>query len=866
MITDEARPLGTSRSPAGRDAAEPRASARREIEVLKFGGSTLADPSRLRATLDMIASAAANGPVAVVVSALGDTTDLLLTARTAAAAGSVTQAVATVDEIIELAARSFEQALESDSMRAQARRPSEIIRELAERTLAPLRKLLGAIGDIGDCPPALTDQVLGFGELTSASLVSEALRLRGVDAVPVDARTWVVTDDHHGAAEVDWQATSSRARELTASADWLRAGRVTIHTGFLGATAAGRPTTLGRNGSDYTAAILARALGAARVTIWTDVSGVMTADPFLVDEAYPVPILSYREALELAGLGLRMFHPRTMIPLLSAGIPMHIRNSARPEDHGTIVDAVGSTDDKRPTCVASLEDMALLSIEGSHRTGEARIATRGLAALDRAGIATSFAAYAHHGNGVALVVRREDGPRASRLLEEELDREIARGDLAVPTLTAPVSVITLVAEAMGRTPNVAGRFFGAIGALGINVRAASQGATSRAISCVVDAADTAVTVQAVHSAFNLAKEQVNVLLLGKGTVAGGLLEQLAAERANLTQRHDIDVRLFGVIDRASEISSSEGLDPREVKAQLRESSAAPDVVAMLERLRRLPVPILVDCTGADGMERIYEEAFARGVHVVTANKKPFTLPSARREALFAAARSAHRGLRYETTVGASLPVIETVKNLFRTGDRVHLIEGSFSGTLGYLANAVSSGQRLSSAVRAAHALGYTEPHPRDDLLGVDAARKALILARELGLEVELEDIDVEPFVPRELLASEDREAFFQALEAYDATFEAKVEGLRAEGLVLRYLARVPWPADGERARIRVAPVGVPSHHPAAKLRGTEALVAFHTARYDEYPLLVQGAGAGGAVTAAGVLADILALSQTLRGR
>jgi aspartokinase/homoserine dehydrogenase 1 len=830
-----------------------------ELAVLKLGGSTLADPRRVASVLDVIADARTRGAVAVVVSALGDTTDALLSAADAAAGGDASAADAIVDRLVATSANSLVEAV------GGAASVAESLRATVTRSFAPLRSILAAIAVLRDCSPAARDGVLAFGELTSAALFREALRSHGIDAEAIDARTWVVTDDRHGNADVRWDATLARVAQRERA--WRGRGVVTVHTGFLGATEDGRATTLGRNGSDYTAALLARALGATGVTIWTDVSGVLTADPTIVDDAYPVPALSYREALELAGLGLRMFHPRTMIPLLTAGIPMRIRNSARPEDPGTLVDATGSPDESRATCVVSLEDMALVALEGSHRTTDARVATRALAALGRAGITASFAAHAHHGNGIAIVVKRADAERAAEAIGEELARELARGDLARPTIDAPVSLLTLVAEAMGKTPNVAGRFFGAIGAIGVNVRAASQGATSRAISCVIEDRDTVAAVRAVHAAFNLAREQVNVLLLGKGTVGKNFLDQVTAEGPALRERHEIDVRLFGVVDRRASLSAATGIDPRTARTRLAESSAPADVIALLDELRRLPVPVLIDCTAADGMERIYEEAFARGVHVVTANKKPFALPTTRRDALFAAARRAHRGLRYETTVGASLPVIDTLQNLVRTGDHVRLVEGSFSGTLGFLANAVSAGERLSVAVQQAHARGYTEPNPADDLGGVDAARKALILARELGFVVDLEDVEVQPFVPKELLAAPDREALFRALERHDATFAAGIASLRSEGRVLRYLARIEPPLEpGRRARVRVAPTGVGADHPAARLRGTEALVAFHTERYAEYPLVVQGAGAGGSVTAAGILADVLSLSQSLRGR
>ena len=827
-----------------------------DVRVFKFGGTSVGAAPRLAQVLRIIRDAHAHGPLAVVVSAPGDTTDWLLDAGRHAAAGDLARAETVVDDIVAVARDAVRGALEA--LGAQWVDAPSVI----GATLADLRRLLGGVAVVGEFSGAIRDHVLSFGERLSSRLVAGALGALGVPATPVDARTWVVTDDTFGAAKVHWDETLARLTALRAA--WP-AGAVTVHTGFLGATAAGVTTTLGRNGSDYTAALLGRALSAAEVGIFTDVPGVMTADPTLEREAYPVPHLSYREALELAGLGLRMFHPRTMVPLIESGVPMRIRSTMRPEAPGTRVDATGSADARRPTCVVSLEDLALLDVEGSQRSDGAGVGPRALMALESAGVRVLFSTLAPYGNGVALAVPRADRARAAACVADALAREITRGDLAPPRVAEPVTVLTLVAEAMGHTVGVAGRFFGALGSIGVPVRASAQGATSRAICAVIDADHTAVAVRAVHAAFNLAREQVSLLVLGKGTVGGNLLAQIAAERENLLRRSDLALKVVGVADSAGALFDDEGLDPHAVRAQL-DARDLPRVSTgeVLDRLARLPVPVLVDCSAADGMESLYTEALARGIHVVTANKKPLVLPQPERARIFDAARAAHRGLRYETTCGASLPVIETLKNLVRTGDTVTLVEGSLSGTLGYLCNEVMRGVALSAAVRDAKARGYTEPHPRDDLTGLDAARKALILARELGLQAELDDVAVEPFVPREILAEPDLARFFAALEAHDAAFADHVAALRAQGLTLRYLARVE-PGDGA-PRLRVGPVGVAADHPAVRLRGSEAFVAFTTARYAEYPLVVQGAGAGGAVTAAGVLADVLALSQSLRGR
>jgi len=369
----------------------------------------------------------------------------------------------------------------------------------------------------------------------------------------------------------------------------------------------------------------------------------------------------------------------------------------------------------------------------------------------------------------------------------------------------------------------------------------------------------------VHAAFNLAETEVNVLLLGRGTVGGRLLAQLEETKESLRARQGVATRLFGVVDR-----HGAHVDPRGVRrADLPPRSSAPTgappgMTQLLDRLARLPVPVLVDCTAADGMEALYLEAFRRGIHVVAANKKPLALPLERRREVAEAARRHFRAWHYETTVGAGLPVIETLKNLVATGDVVERIDGSLSGTLGFLCQEVMAGAPLSAAVRTARDRGYTEPHPRDDLSGLDVARKALILARELGLEVELEDIAVEPFVDAALLAEDDPERFLRQLVPHDAAFAAQVARYAAAGRTLRYLAQIVPGAQG--VRVRVGPVAVDAAHPAVPLRGAEALVAFTTARYREYPLIVRGVGAGGDVTAAGVLADVLRLTQNVRGR
>ncbi|QRK04534.1 bifunctional aspartate kinase/homoserine dehydrogenase I [Archangium violaceum] len=830
-------------------------SESRAWRVYKFGGSSLGTPGRLPRVLSLITDA--QRPLAVVVSALGDTTDWLISAARAAASGDTAGTSVELTRVRNLARSIASTVLEGPALSAHE--------ATVEQLLAPIERLLTGVELTRECTPATLDEVMSVGERISSELVARALTTRGVPARAVDARTFLVTDETAGSARVDIDASRAKLSPLVSG--WE--GVVPVITGFIARSHQGRTTTLGRNGSDYTATLLSWLLGAPQVTVWTDVPGVMTADPALVRDAYPVPRMTYAEALELAHFGTRMFHPRTMIPLLESGAALHIRSTTEPEAPGTCIDAEGNPDPHRPTSVTSLERLALLHVESLRPTLSEPLGLRVLQALEAAQVTVWGGTLSAQAPSISLVVPQAQAQRAHAVLEAALRGERDRHEVRVPPPHAPVTLVTLVAESMGHRPNVAGRFFHALGNVGVNVRAILQGASSRSVSCAVDAEDTAVAVRTVHSAFNLNETEINVLLVGKGTVGGRLLVQLAQNAKALAARHGVALRLVGLVDSRRALFDPAGVPPAEALARLAKVSPShespPDVGPLLERLSRLSVPVLVDCTAADGMDVLYAEAFRRGIHVVAANKKPLARPWKESAALHTLSREQFRAWHYETTVGASLPVIETLKNLVRTGDRVERIEGCFSGSLGYVCHALMDGVPLSQAVRTARANGYTEPHPRDDLSGLDVARKALILARELGLELDLEDVTVEPLVPREHLDVDEPEAFLRSLTSLDPDVSAQVARYRSAGRSLRYLAQILPHAPGG-PRVKVGPVAVDAAHPATGLKGAEAMVSFFTERYREYPLIVRGAGAGGDVTAAGVLADILRLAQNVRGR
>lgn len=825
--------------------------------VMKFGGTTVGDPARLGKAIGLIRRAQVEGPVAVVISAMGHATDHLLAAVRAIEAGDIDLALSTVLEIEADALRIVRETsalLEITDIENEAR-------EIVHSLLSPLRTALEGVAPARLSAAAFSDYIVSFGERISAPLVALLLNRAGASAVFVDARAFMITDDAFGHALPDKDESFERLRKL--EVEWGDA--VPVVTGFIGATREGQTTTLGRNGSDYTAAMLAAGLRASQLTTFTDVPGVMTADPSLVADAYLVSHLSHEEAFELAHLGLRMFHQRAMELLRDARIPLHIRNSLAPEEPGTRIDDEPTADPNRPSSIVSRENLALLDIEYADAARGLRINERVLSALAAIEAPTLLTAQAPVGRSISVLLHRGDIERAEEAIRAELRGELEEGLIETISRQAPVTQITLLAEAMGRGANVAGRLFRAVGEVGVNIRAIAQGASCRSISFVVSEEDSQLAVRTVHAAFNLAHAKVSVFLFGKGVVGSQLLSQMEAQKELLLGEHGVLLELAGMADSKGALLDEHGSLLETWRERFDAEKSSIETTDLLDKLRRLPIPVLVDCTAADGMESLYREAFARGIHVVAANKKPLTLEWRAHAELLSSAKERHRQYLYETTVGASLPVIETLKDLVRTGDRVRMIEGSFSGTLGYLANELMEGVPLSSAVAMAREKGFTEPHPREDLAGLDAARKALILARELGLNLTMRDVEVEPFVPSEFLAEDSVGAFLEALTALDGPMASRIEGLRREGQLLRYIARID-PDAPRGKKLTVGPVAVKKDHPAARLRGTEAFVAFTTERYSDYPLIVQGAGAGGAVTAAGVLADILRVVKSVRGR
>lgn len=831
-------------------------------KVWKFGGTSVGKFETLAKIVQKVKAESTTGEHAVVVSAMMHTTDHLLDALGQAAAGDFRAADRQVSKVGDVASSVAARVLKKTC--AEDVRKTEVAEMTVEigRYLEELRRLLYGISLLKEASDQVRDLVLSFGERMSARIVARLLSAVGVPSLYVDSRDWLVTDATFSRARVKWEATEARVKAR--AEQWSKV--VSVHTGYIGATESGQTTTLGRNGSDYTAVLLGRALGAELVIISTDVQGVMTADPGLVEEAIPIPHLSYMEALELANFGSRMFHSKTMIPLIESGLPLLIQSTLDGAGGGTLIDREGDDDENTPVSVTSLENQSLVNVEWRSLYQQTRLGLRVLDALHQAGVTVWFATESAHGQALSFLVPRDEEARAVETVTESLEDLAEKGELSPIAVQSPVTLITLVAGAMGRRPNVVGRFTHTLGRQGVLLRAVGQGASARSVSVVIDAADTALAVRAAHDAFNFAEQEIHLLLVGHGVVGTELVHQIRSQAATLAAEHGVSVRVAGVLTRHKVLFERSGIDLENFEKDW-ESAPAPDgrgMQAYLDALAPQPVPVVVDCTASDELGSSYLDVLRRGIHIVGANKLPLVGELESYRELMAAVRKSHRSYHYETTVGAGLPVIETLKNLIRTGDHVRRIEGFFSGSLAFIIGRISSGMLLSEAVGEAHSSGYTEPRPQEDLGGLDVARKALILARELGMEVELENIELEPFVPPEFLDDCPPGDLVKRLEDLDSEYRDRVDRARERGKILSYLASIE--RGNGKPTIRVGLDEVDAGSPSATAAKGSAFVAFYTERYGEEPLLVQGAGAGGGVTAAGVLADILRVSLELRGR
>ncbi len=811
----------------------------------KFGGSSLANAECMRHVADLLL-ARDDAPQVVVASAMQGVTDALI--------GLVRRA----------AARDPAWREDWNALRG---RHAQAARELLGAAAAEYESWLSAqFADLGDVLHAIAllgtaasdglAFVQGLGEVCSSRLLAAHFRARGAPCDWLDAREVLVVRHGDLGATVDWDASAARL------ADWRarHTGPRVVVTGYVARDHEGRATTLGRNGSDYSGAIFGALFDATEIQIWTDVDGVLSADPRLVPEAILLPRLSYAEACELAYFGAKVIHPQTMQPAIARGIPLRIRNTFNASHPGSVI-AAASALEPPVKGISTMGDLALVEIAGAGMIGVPGTAERVFSALHRASISVVMISQGSSEHSICCVVSARESQRAVAVLRDAFARELDRGQIQDVAASADIAVLAAVGDGMAGTPGIAARLFDALARSRINVRAIAQGSSERNISVAIAAADAPRALRAVHAGFYLSAQTISVGLVGPGHVGRALLAQLEAARERLLREANVDLRLRAIADSRRMRLDERGVEPAAWAQAPSDSDGAVDLERFGAHVRapHLPHAVILDCSASGAVADHYARWLSDGIHVITPNKQAGVGDLARYEAIRAAAASGAR-FRYEATVGAGLPIITTLRDLIDTGDAIIAIEGILSGTLAWLFNRYDGSVPFSQLVIEARDAGYTEPDPRDDLSGTDVARKLVILAREMGRMLRLEDVAVESLVPAALRPGT-REEFMQKVAALDAPIGERHAAARAKGRVLRYVARL----DREGAA-SVGLVELPSDHAFAHVRLTDNVVQFTTHRYRDNPLVVQGPGAGPDVTAAGVFADLLRVAAALGAR
>ncbi|HJU42987.1 MAG TPA: aspartate kinase [Vicinamibacterales bacterium] len=821
-----------------------------DIEVWKFGGASLADGKAIVRAAAQIAGH--RGPLVVVASALAGVTDLLLQGATDAAFGRAPQAARAAATFRE----KHERALRDIGLK------NKTLVTLMKESVDEYEHLCSGVAVLAHLDPRTQDVLVARGERLSARLLAAAVAHAGRKTQYIDATEIVRTDAQHAGATPRLDASSVQARKILRPL--LSKRTVAIVPGFIGQAPDGSVTTLGRGGSDLTATLLGRALGAKQVQLWKDVPGILTADPRMVPDARVIPEMHHREAGELAHYGAKVLHPRALIPIADTRVTLHVRSFINPVSNGTIVSGRKSLDGYPVKAIAVLPAQAVVTVAGKGMIGVHGVAAKTFAAVDAAGLSVSTIFQASSESSIGFTVPEADADRAVHALRKAFQRELDQRLIDGVSAKREMAVIAVVGDGMVGTPGISARVFGALARGRINIVAIAQGSSERNISFVVSAADAAEATRRVHAEFQLSKigggrgditTHTDVVLLGFGRVGRELTDQLGTQP---------DFRIVALMDRSGYVFNPKGLS----KARLMELASDKDKGALLSQLggrkasaiealttvasHAVSDPIVVDVTSEE-TGSIIESALVSGFEVVLANKKPLAGSWESYQHLWQIAREYGRAIRFEATVGAGLPIIDTFKKLDEAGDRVLSIEGCVSGTLMHVLSAVSAGRPFSEAVREAVDRGYAEPDPRDDLSGRDAARKGLILGRMLGYEGP--PPTAEDLVPRKYAGLKLAD-FMRRLPELDASWRDKVARADEKGQVYRYVV------SASPRRVTAGLKAVPRDNPMGMATGTSNIIVFRSKRYKDVPLVVSGPGAGAAVTAAGIVNDLCTLVRS----
>jgi len=808
------------------------------MKVLKFGGTSVGSAENIQKVKDILMGQ--DDDVIVVVSALGGITDKILSAAKMAAIGTgYFQA-----ELTEINTRHFDTI---DQLFDGEKRIE--IREKVQVLLEDLGRVIHGVSLIGELTPKTLDKIGGFGERLSSLIISEYIP----SAQWFDSSKLIRTDSNFGKAAVNFDQTNQLIRTA-----FVAFSGIAIVPGFISSNDAGEYTTLGRGGSDYTGAIMAAAVDASSLEIWTDVNGFMTADPRVISKAYTIKTLSYSEAMELSHFGAKVIYPPTILPVYKKGIPVRIKNTMEPEAEGTLITESKLNGKDLPIKgISSISNITLITIQGLGMVGVTGISARLFGALARQNINVILISQASSENSISFAIDSSSSSKAETAIRQEFEREIQLDQINKITIEENLSIVAIVGENMKHATGVAGKLFNTIGKNGVNIIAIAQGASELNISWVVKVSDLRKTLNVVHESFFLSENvELNVFLLGIGLVGGNLLEQIKQQQPKLLKEKHLKIKLAGVANSKKMLFHREGIDIATFREKMMEEGQISSLEEFKNEIINLNMynSIFVDCTANDQAAGLYAELLNANISIVTANKVAASSEYENYALLKKIAKRKGAKFLFETNVGAGLPIITTLNDLVNSGDTILKIEAVLSGTLNFIFNTISETVPLSQTIRMAKEQGYAEPDPRIDLSGVDVARKLLILVRESGYQFEMKDIKINTFIPAKYFEG-NVDDFWKAIPQMDEEFEANRKKLTESGRMWRFVAKF------DQGKAEIGLQEITSGHPFADLQGSNNLVMFTTERYQEFPMIIKGYGAGAVVTAAGVFADIIRVSN-----
>ena len=808
-------------------------------QVLKFGGSSVANAQNIRKVIEIVVKRKNRGKAIVVVSALGGTTDALLDCGNHAASGSEAYKTA----LASLEQRHLDAVKELLPIQQQSATLS-----LVKKNCNDLEDICNGVFLLGEISPRTRDRIVSYGELLSSQIIAAAFSASGHNAGWKDARELVRTNSDFGQAIVDFQTTDEQISAYFANDDH----EILVIPGFISANSVGATTTLGRGGSDYTAAIFAAALHSEILEIWTDVSGMMTADPRWVSNVRIIPSISYQEAMELSHFGAKVIYPPTIQPVMTKNIPVWIKNTFSPEDPGTVIENIPSGNGDIIRGISSINNIALISLEGSGMVGVPGFSKRLFEALAQAQINVILITQGSSEHSICVGIDAAKSDHAKSVVDEAFSVEIALQKVEPLDLEKDLSILALVGENMKSHPGISGKMFGALGRNGVNVRAIAQGSSERNISAVISTTDVRKALNVLHEEFfETTYKQVNLFITGTGNVGGKLLAQLKQQQQYLAEHLRLQIRVMGLANSRKMLITEDGINLDNWTGDLANAEPA-NLEAFTDTMikRNLRNTVFVDITASEKVPSVYEKLLRKSLSIVACNKIAASSAFLNYKKLKDLAREFNCRFLFETNVGAGLPVIGTLNDLLGSGDKVNRIEAVLSGTLNFVFNNYDGTKPFAEVVRQAQDEGYTEPDPRLDLSGKDVMRKIMILARETGEKMEMEDITCNAFLPPSCMEGT-VDDFYKEMAAKEDHFRAIYDKASAAGCKLKFVASY------NLGKAEVGLQHISPQHDFYHLYGKDNIVLFFTNRYPNQPLVVKGAGAGAEVTASGVFADII---------